>query len=562
MAVISELVTEFKFEGGTGPLDEYNASLGSGVALLAGFTAAIAASGVAISKWASDVLGAFDSTAQLSRATGESVEWIQEMGYVASVSGGSVQGFQSTVESLTSTIGDAAQKGNDDFNRLGISVKYATGQVKSSEQVLGEVRASFKRKNLSMSEQRSFASSLGIDSSLLQMMSKTDAQLGKLKKRAQGLGILDKDQADQVVAYNNALTTLRFGFDGLQNLIAVGLSPELEAMADRFSELLAINKKWIIEGVKAGMEQLRKFMDILIQIGPELALVTGALLVFKFASLGVAKALAFVTSPAVLIAAGLLAITFVVDDLVTAFNGGESVIQKFFLKFFDYDILPVLQGIVDGVKKLGEGFKIVWGEIKDVIAVWVAWAESVFSGLMKILGSDLSGFSDAFKAVFDIMSNYVQGVITVIGGVFSAFFKSLKGDFAGAFADIKVAFDVWVKTLGDAFKSIFGGVFEWFAGKMAGMMPDWAKKFLGMDSSETTGQGDTTGMAGLPGIAGTDPSFQPGGSVTNSNRSSSITQENKIEIRTADPERAGRAVADNLQRQMADAQAQTCRGGM
>jgi hypothetical protein len=60
-------------------------------------------------------------------------------------------------------IGDAAQKGSDDFARLGISVRDSNGQIKTADVILSEVSKRFNDLNLSMQEQQSFASALGID---------------------------------------------------------------------------------------------------------------------------------------------------------------------------------------------------------------------------------------------------------------------------------------------------------------------------------------------------------------------------------------------------------------
>jgi hypothetical protein len=57
--------------------------------------------------------------------------------------------------------------------------------------------------------------------------------------------------------------------------------------------------------------------------------------------------------------------------------------------------------------------------------------------------------------------------------------------------------------------------------------------------------------------------MQPGGAVTNvGGTSSSVEQNINMEIRTSDPERAGKYAVDGLQRQMDDARTQSRRGGM
>jgi hypothetical protein len=198
-------------------------------------------------------------------------------------------------------------------------------------------------------------------------------------------------------------------------------------------------------------------------------------------------------SPAVLIAAGLLAVWLVLDDLIVAFTGGESVIADFFQEFFGFDIQPVLVGIVDGFKNL----------LADLLSL----AEGLFSG-----------FVDIFSGIGDILS----------------------GNFADGFASIGSGFMELLNSMTGFVGKILGPIFD-------NILPDWAIKLLGTDSP-----GDVP-----------DPSLgnamQPGGSVTNNGSSSRVDQTVNMEIRTSDPERAGRAAADGLQRQLNDAHTQTLR---
>lgn len=457
MAEVTELVTRFSFKGSLEPLKGYNASLGKSIGLLVGMTSAIAATGAAVSKWASGILESIDPLEQLTRQTGESIAFIQELGFAASQSGSDLSAVTGTVESLSQKIGEAAQKGSEDFSRLGISVRDAGGQVKSAEVILEEVRQRFRQLNLSMSEQRSFAEALGIDASLLQLLNKSSAEIDGLRARARELGVLNEEQADQAASYKDSLEALRFAMDGVKQLIAVGLAPQLKELVEGFTDVIAANKEWVVDAIAGGMEFISEFMDLIGRIAPVLAVVAAGFVAAKISALGFAGVMGIILSPVVVITGAIAALILLVDDLIVAFQGGDSVIAKLFQNLFGIDIQPFLQDMVDKVTN-------IFALIKNIIT-----------------GEFGEAWENAKQLFFDMLG--------VIGGP------------AGAIA----------------------------------------KFFLSNDEQ--------------PGRL--EPGVNAGGTTSNS----SVEQNVNIEVRTNDPERAGKSVADNLQNQMQDAQTQARRGG-
>jgi hypothetical protein len=166
--------------------------------------------------------------------------------------------------------------------------------------------------------------------------------------------------------------------------------------------------------------------------------------------------------------------------------------------------------------------------------------------------------------------------------IFSGIGDILSGNFSEGFEKIGEGFmeiiDSWV----ESFRSVFGEAFNWLKQKALDILPDWAVKLIGGAGDAASGAADIAGDAasGAADIAGDVGSWvgglfggedmipksqamQPGGAVTNvGGTSSSVEQNINMEIRTSDPERAGKAAADNLQRQMDDARTQSRRGGM
>ena len=377
MAIVNEVVTKFSFAGNLKPQESFNKNLDQSIKLVAGFAAASVAAAGAFAGWVNSTLSAIDPMIQLSRETGVSIEAIQELGYVAEVSGSSAQALQASISSLSQNIGRAAQFGSEEFSRLGISVRDANGQVKTADVIIRELSSRFKQLGLSQQEQQSFAQALGIDPSLIQLMQQTGSEMDALRERARKLGIINKEQADAAADYNDSITTLKFGFSGLQNIIAVGFSPEMKRLANGFIGFLETNKDVIANGITKFGEAINVVAASVVRLMPVIAGIATAFGIWKIATIGLGRALAIAFAPVYLITAAIVGIILAVDDLIVAFNGGKSVIADFFQESFGIDIVEKIQYVIDvmkelwqvvsdlasiGLEKIGAAFDFVFGD--------------------------------------------------------------------------------------------------------------------------------------------------------------------------------------------------------
>jgi len=415
---------------------------------------------------------------------------------------------------------------------------------------------------------------------------------------------------------------------GLKNLIAVAIVPELEGLAEGFSDLLAKNNEWIVDGVEATVEFVVDLVDALKRLAPFILATGAAFAIATIGTSGFAAALGFVLSPAVLIAAGILAIAIVLDDLIVAFRGGDSVIANFFANFGDgWDIQPLLKDIVAVFKEVVGGIlggaKIIFDALEPIApliavvgAAFVAatvgpkifagalalvtspitliiagvagilWAvndltkafqggESViadfFQEFLGFIQPVLDGIVEGFKAAFATVTNLVSGLFGGMVKIFSGIGDILSGNFSEGFEKIGEGFMEIIDTWVEAFRSVFGEAFNWLKQKALDILPDWAVKLIGGAGDAASGAADIAGDVGswVGGLFGGEDmipksqAMQPGGAVTNvGGTSSRVEQTVNMEIKTLDPERAGKAASDGLQRQLEDARTQTHgRGG-
>lgn len=376
--VVQDLVTKFSFLGSDKPLKEYNLSLGGSIKLLAGMWIGLNAAASAFSYWAGGVLSSVDALDQLSRQTRVAVGEIQELNFIAGQTQSTSAAMESTLRSLSSTIGSAAQKGSEDFARLGISVRDANGQVKNADIILDEVRQRFVALNLSIQEQEHFASALGIDTSLLQLLNKTNSEMAGLRDRARELGILTAEQTEQANSYKKSLNSMWFSLNSVKQLIAIGVAPELERLADNFTQLLADNREWIVDGVQFTIKWVGNLTAAFNRLLPVLAGMAAGFVLVKVAALGLGKVLGIIFSPFVLITAGIAGLLLIVDDLIVAFQGGHSVIADFFQNAFGIDIVDALTQSFQFLMKYA--INPVIKLFKDLWALWQLIVGGIMSG--------------------------------------------------------------------------------------------------------------------------------------------------------------------------------------
>lgn len=597
--VIQELTTRFTFAGNLGKLDDFNAGLGKAITALGAVAAAAGAAGGALFAFVSSTAASLDPMVQLSRETGVAMENIQTLGFAASQSGSSAEALQSSLLGLSERLGEAVNGGGEGvevFKQLGVQIRDSTGQVRNVDAVLDDLRRNMG--SLSSAERISVAGKLGIDASLVQLLSSTDEQIAGLTARARELGVVTTEQGDAAAAFNDSLTVLRYGMDAIRNSIAVGFAPQMQELVERFVDFLSANRELLENGINAVADGLIVLLDMFGRLAPFIAAAAGAFTLVALASGGFAAILAALVSPVVLIAAGIAALLLVVDDLIVAFEGGDSVIADFFENFFGIDIQPILISIVtafdDMIDGIMKAFVPLGAAISSLFSAVTSLAEGDFEGMVDGVEGFFDGLFDyitltfgatigfvadlfdiAFPGIVDNVIEFFEPLVDAIGSLFSAVTALATGDFAGFVESIQGLFsglfdfitNSWSAVLGffgglvdavfpgiiGSIKDFFSEAFSWITDKIDGIVGAFKSigDFLGIgeDAAETAVSASNSGR------------MLPGGAAGLTQNSSNITQDIKIDVTSSDPQEAGVQVRNQLQEQLRDAQTQFSRGG-
>ena len=570
MAVVNEVVTRFSFQGDLRPQREFNTGLDSSIKLLAGVAAGITAASGAMFAWANSVFNTIDPMVQLSRETGVALESIQELGYAASVNGSSLDAVSASVREMTKRIGEFEQLGTgpakEVVENLGISFRDANGEIKAADQVMLELTDTMA--GMSESERMNVLDKLGIDPSMIQLLSSTSEEVEGLRARAQRLGVVTQEQGGAVASYNDSLTTLRFGMQGIQNMVAVGFAPMMGDLVDRFVNLLEANQDLIMNGLNWLGEVVASTMGMLERMWPIFAAVAAGFAIAKVAAIGFGGVMKIILSPFVLWTAAILGAILIVDDLIVAFQGGESVIADFFESFFGIDIRPALQAIVAVVEETVALVIEVFSPAVDAI-------KSMFKAVAAIIQGDFGAAWDHIGDAMASMVEYALGLFTTLAEGAGAIMEAVAGlmveSFMIAFDKLAGAFQAWVDWVRGMFQDMLDGIMgmwdtvtNYIKGLMMNILPDWAINLISDDDKGSDDQeARQTAMADEQAVnLPFDRDTAVDRSTTQQSWNSNIDQNVEINISTNDSERAGAAVQDALQRQMEDTRTMSNRGGM
>lgn len=348
------------------------AALRGGAAAVGAAVAAVAAGMVAAAGSAAAFAGEIDD---LHQRTGIAHQTLQEFMFAAEQSGASLD----TVVAAFRTLGKnalAASEGNKDlsarFRQLGVSVNDASGKLKPADVLMDELALA-----LADVEDVTKRNAIAFD-----LFGKSGAELGPLMKRGEGgiaalraearqLGyIMEDDMLKAGDALGDNMNKLKFIFLGIRNVIGGPLMKALASITDRFIAWYKVNGAMVRQRVAVVFERLTDALRLvwrvvkplgrvllalggalafvaehfktlaaiaLVLLAPSLIAMVPALtaLAFHYAMAGGAALLAGLeaaaawvaaTWPLLALLAGLALVILVVEDLWTAFHGGESFI--------------------------------------------------------------------------------------------------------------------------------------------------------------------------------------------------------------------------------------------
>lgn len=229
---------------------------------------------------AGDRIDKMSQKMQMSRST------FQELEYVFSQNGASIDIMQTGMSKLAKTM-DSARGGNkasvQTFRQLGISLKDTNGNFKKTEQVMFEA---FSRLQKMPDGARKSALALQLfgksATELMPLLNGNAKSVDELRKKFNdlGMGMSDK-QIDAAVKFKDSMDTIQRTFESLGNQIGADLLPQLQKVSDTIIANMPQIKATVVPVISAIGEVLKFTIEHFKALSIAVGVLTGAFVAFK-----------------------------------------------------------------------------------------------------------------------------------------------------------------------------------------------------------------------------------------------------------------------------------------
>ncbi len=475
-----------------------------GTAVVAGATAVVGG----LTAVATNSASAGDRIDKMSQKIGISREAFQELDFICSQSGTSVETLQMGIKSLTSAM-DGARSGTatnvEQFERLGIAVTNADGTFRSQEDVMWETMSALQGMEDQTEKARLATELFGRSGTeLMPLLNGEAGSIEEMKQQAHDLGlVLGDDLIDNAVNLTDSLDQTKRAFQSMGIQIGGALMPIVEKASDYIQQAIPYISKVIerLSPILTGMldrllpplmdlgEQIFPILfDLLEQILPPVTEIVEALLPV------IVQLVQMLLPPIVQIVQMILPLLIsLIEPLLPLLEPILSLLQPFIdllvmllepLVQLLNTILPPLiaiiselvQGIIEGYLMpvitalcdlisgvLNTAFESIMPVIQNVmnviVTVWNTIKDTVFS-VVSAIGQTISNIFNAIKTTIQTIMNavwsYIQTIWNTIKTTISTVVTTIKTTITNGFNEAKNT----VTNIFNAIKNTISSVME------------------------------------------------------------------------------------------------------
>ena len=324
-----------------------------------------------------------DEVGKFSQTLGLNIQDVQAWSEAVVRSGGSANGFQSSIGGLTRGLTDFAVTGGgtlaETFARIGVSATDANGKIKTAFDILPELADQFEK--LTAAEATGFGERLGLDQGTILLLQQGRRAVDDLVERQKALGVATQEDYEIAARFNDQWADTKQVFQSLFTSAGSTILP-------------------LLTSVLSGVEKVVFFL------AKHKALVTGffigiaavATAVFGPAIAAAVVAVTAAAAPFLLMAAAAgavgLAIGLIADDISNFIAGNDSLIGSL---AETYPNIGRLVGLVT------EGVKFLVGALGEAYDAFLSLTGSV--DVFDLLGKSVTALFETFDKLLGIAFN-------------------------------------------------------------------------------------------------------------------------------------------------------------
>lgn len=296
-------------------------------------------------------LSTADAMGKFADSIGQNIEDVHAWSEAVIRSGGSAEGFQGSLKSLTTQLSKMATTGQSRAGRILESVGIDAGTIGNARKSLDVMmEIADKMQGMSKEEAFGFGSSLGLDSGTIMLLQQGRDAVGDLINKQKALGVFTKEDAKVTAEFNDAVADSKQAFMGLSSIVFRMVTPAFQGIVDGFTSFVSYLQKHEVA--------IQSFFVML-------ATIITAKLIPSFLQLFKTVA----TNPYVLAIAGLTAIALAIEDLYTWANNGDAAFGEFWESLFGskeeaLQFFEDMKGLANDVLYIIKELAGAWREVK------------------------------------------------------------------------------------------------------------------------------------------------------------------------------------------------------
>ncbi len=436
-----------QFKKATSAIDNFAENANTAMAALAGHFAI-----QTIKDFVDSTTQAMADASRMAKMLGISTQNLEELRYAAEKSGVSIDTLDDSMKELQIRAVDAKSgsgEAADAFKALGMRSTNAAGKMREPIELLGEVADRLK-KLPTQGERIWVADAMFGDqgAEMLKMIEGGSEGLEKMRLEARELGYtLDDESSQSAIQFRQAITSLKAVLSAFVRIITKSILPGITSFVEGSASLW----KSITTTFAALSEKTTFFRTVLIGLG------------VVFTALAIKSAIAFapfllagaaIIGVVALVTALVVGIALVIDDLWTAFQGGESVIKNLF------------QSLVSWASNiLGRIWDFLPVDLQENLTLAFELAKSFFDTISSVVRT-------VFRRAWGFIVEEFPPVFTAIKTTVLKIFDEIVDDLAQAWLYAARAF---VDAFAEAVRDIKDFIID-VKNLIADVMPDFLKK--------------------------------------------------------------------------------------
>lgn len=371
---------------------------------------------------------AADEIDKMSQKIGLSIEGYQEWSYVMGQNGMDIDKLQTGMKTLVQQV-DAAASGNasamESFDRLGVSIYDANGNLKDQETIMNEVlRALADMENGTEKARLSTVLFGKSGTEMMPMLNQGSAAIDELTDRAHELGlIMSEDTVKAGVELGDLMDDLKQSFQMVVTQLGTALFPAVQM---------------IVEMILNNIPMINSIVQELVPM-LESALMSTAPLILNMAQ--------------EVIPILMDAIKQIIPELIPLIQEVLPIITELLLMLIPplVELLPqALNQLIPIIQWLGDVIKVY---VIPAIEMLVEWLGPVLGDTISSIGLLLEGLVQVFSGAFTMVSATVEGFLALLSGDFETWSQK-NVEAVGGLVDVVVGL----------LKTMFSGLITWITG--------------------------------------------------------------------------------------------------